>query len=625
MYYTYLNIKYPFLRACKNRNKNRTIKPSLINFAYTFNNLHFRYEKPVWNVSFTDEISAHLRQIFCIFLHLNIYTCFFSETKAQVLHLTIEAEQTISEQTKDSLQLIQKNFKDYASLKKETDNIPVRLQQLGFIDCTLESLEKSNDSTYVASYFFGKRHRSIKIYYSEEDFTERELSTISSTVTDNYFILPFETAEMSLQKLNNLKTVNGNAFAKLNLTNIAKEKDQSLKALLILDKGQKRTVDSITLRGYEKFPISYLKYFAGVKQGKPFNQEKLVAQNGIVNNLPFVKTLKAPEALFRKDSTIVYFYLEKKNANLFDGVLGFATSEETNKLELNGYLNLELNNNLNFGEQLLINYKADGDEQRNFRIKAKLPYLLKSPFGLEMELKIFKRDSTFITTDQQARITYQINPASGSYLGYKGYESNNLLAEAIVGSPIEDFKSQFLLVGVGYTKLQSNILFPFKSNIALNTEIGSRDLKDSKDNQVKLLTTVNHIFNLNLKNSIFIQNDTRLLISDNYLANELFRFGGITSIRGFDENSIDASLLTVFNTEYRYQFNEGLYLHSIIDIGYFENETISLKEKLYSYGIGIGLQTKAGLLKLNIANGNSENQSFNFSNTKIHLVLSSRF
>jgi len=41
--------------------------------------------------------------------------------------------------------------------------------------------------------------------------------------------------------------------------------------------------------------------------------------------------------------------------------------------------------------------------------------------------------------------------------------------------------------------------------------------------------------------------------------------------------------------------------------------------------LGIGLQTKAGIARLNIANGNIENQDFNFSNTKIHLSLSSRF
>ena len=71
-----------------------------------------------------------------------------------------------------------------------------------------------------------------------------------------------------------------------------------------------------------------------------------------------------------------------------------------------------------------------------------------------------------------------------------------------------------------------------------------------------------------------------------YLTNELFRFGGINSMRGFAENSIDASLLSVFNTEYRYLLNQQTYLHSIIDVGYFENEILRQKEKLYSFGLG---------------------------------------
>ena len=136
---------------------------------------------------------------------------------------------------------------------------------------------------------------------------------------------------------------------------------------------------------------------------------------------------------------------------------------------------------------------------------------------------------------------------------------------------------------------------------------------------------LNFFLSFFFKNSIFVQNLTSVLFSDSYLVNELFRFGGINSMRGFNENSIDASLFSVINTEYRYQFNDGVYLHSIIDLAYFENETLSLKQNLYSFGIGLGLSTKAGLFKFNVANGIAENQDFNFSNTKIHISVSSRF
>ncbi len=134
-----------------------------------------------------------------------------------------------------------------------------------------------------------------------------------------------------------------------------------------------------------------------------------------------------------------------------------------------------------------------------------------------------------------------------------------------------------------------------------------------------------YIFNLNYKNSIYLKNNTKAVNSDSYLINELFRFGGINSIRGFNENSIDASFYSILNSEYRYQFNQDIYIHSIIDFAYFENQIIALKQKLYSFGIGIGLQTSAGIIKFSIANGNAENQDFNFSNTKIHISISSKF
>ncbi len=544
--------------------------------------------------------------------------------EAQNLHLSIEAEKPISGGLLDSLNT-QFGFKDYLSLKREVDTFHFKLEQIGYIENELQSLQKKNDSSYVAIFFFGKKYNSIKVFYSKKDFDKKELLQITSEITDDYFILPFEEIESSLQKLNTLKTDKGNVFAKLRLEKIKKENNTSLSAHLILEGGPKRTIDGIVIKGYEKFPKSFLKYYAGIKTGIIFNQKKIVTKSELLNTLGFVSNIKPPEALFKKDSTTVYFYLKKQNNNLFDGILGFATDEETQKLKFNGYLNLELNNNLNFGEQFILNYKADGNDQQNFRVKANLPFLFRTPFGLGLELKIFKRDSTFVTTEQQVRITYQINTSSNSYIGYKSYDSSNLQDEIFAGPPIEDFNSKFLTLGISYSKKQNNTLFPIKSHIALDSEIGARELKNSRESQFRVSSIFSYIFNLNFKNSIYLQNTSSVLSSDTYLTNELFRFGGINSIRGFNENSIDASLYTVLNTEYRYQFNEGMYLHSIIDFAYFENQTLLLKQKLYSFGFGMGLNTKAGIFKFNIANGNSDDQDFSFSNTKIHLSLSSRF
>ena len=565
-----------------------------------------------------------MKSLFYILIYLNIYTAFFFNINAQNLYLNFKAQDSISQSTIDSLDLNAK-FINYLNLKKRADALHYSLETIGFIENELRSLQKKNDSTYIALYHLGPKYKSIQLFYSKKDFSKKELLQVSKKITDSYFTLPFNTIESSITKLNSLKTENGNAFARIKLENITKQKKGSLSANIVVVNGDARTIDSIIVKGYEKISKSHIKYYAGIKKGKKFNKSKLIEKSNILNSLGFVSVTKPPEILFKKDSTIVYLYLKKEKNNLFDGILGFANDEDSQKLIFNGYLNLELNNNLNFGEQFLLNYKADGKDQQNFRARLTLPYLFNTPFGLITELKIFKRDSTFSTSDQLIKVRYQINPTSKTYLGYKAYESSNLRKDNSINIDVEDYTSKFLLAGLSYTKTQNNILFPIKSKFHLDTEIGSKETKITTESQLRASLLFYYIFNLNYKNSIYLKNNTKAVNSDSYLINELFRFGGINSIRGFNENSIDASFYSILNSEYRYQFNQDIYIHSIIDFAYFENQIIALKQKLYSFGIGIGLQTSAGIIKFSIANGNAENQDFNFSNTKIHISISSKF
>jgi hypothetical protein len=62
-----------------------------------------------------------------------------------------------------------------------------------------------------------------------------------------------------------------------------------------------------------------------------------------------------------------------------------------------------------------------------------------------------------------------------------------------------------------------------------------------------------------------------------------------------------------------------------VDFAYAENAQLNDAQRLFSFGFGFGLKTKAGLLRVNIANGKSEGQKLEFNNTKVHLSLTSIF
>ena len=138
-----------------------------------------------------------------------------------------------------------------------------------------------------------------------------------------------------------------------------------------------------------------------------------------------------------------------------------------------------------------------------------------------------------------------------------------------------------------------------------------------------------HNFYLNKKNSINVKSQNYFLQSNNYIINELFRFGGINSIRGFEENSLQANFLTSILTEYRYTLSPSLYIHSIIDYGSYKDQTATEENKqktnLIALGLGLGLQTKNGLLKLVFANGKNNNNNLTFSNTIFTFVIMLNF
>ncbi|PKH67598.1 hypothetical protein CXF59_06725 [Flavobacterium sp. ALD4] len=138
-----------------------------------------------------------------------------------------------------------------------------------------------------------------------------------------------------------------------------------------------------------------------------------------------------------------------------------------------------------------------------------------------------------------------------------------------------------------------------------------------------------HTFYLNGKNSINIRSQNHYLKSTNYITNELLRFGGINSIRGFTENSLQANFMTTILTEYRYTASPTLYFHTIIDYSRFNDpakpETIKTTDNLFSVGFGLGLQTKNGLLKLAFANGLNNTDTLTLSNTIIHISYNVKF
>lgn len=518
----------------------------------------------------------------------------------------------------------QKEHPNFKSLIQELDSVIHLSQKKGYIDARKVKVKKEeNTPIYIGVLKLGKFYPTTTIYINNADSLNHTFNLKEIKLKDSISI-PTQEIEIFLSALNEEISNNGRPFAYINLSDIRKKKDKLI-ANLEISPSKRRTLDKITIKGYEKFPRSFLKNYLRLKTGKEFNKANINKKTKNLENLNFANQIRKPEVLFTSDSTTVFLYLEKQNSNSFDGFLGFSNSEDENNLQLNGHINLQLINNLNYGEELHIEYKNNGEEYSYFNAEVILPYLFNTPISIEASLNLSKQDSTFSNNTQEIQATYSLSPQIKISTGYKAEESNYLLEEnqTSLGN-YEDYNSNYFTAGITYKKTQNKTLIGNLSYIFLKTEIGKRETSITT-NQQKYLFSGYHNFTLNRRNYIYIANNTGLLNSDNYLNNELFRTGGVNSIRGFQENSLIGNFYSFFNTEYRYILDQNLYAHSIIDFGKLENQNLNQTNDLISFGFGLGLSTKSGLFKLIFANGKTDSQNFEFRNTNVHLKLSTEF
>ena len=558
---------------------------------------------------------------FRIYLTL-IFFLFFVQINSQNLELKIIGSDEIETKVIDSLGY--KNyFKDYTSLNREIDSISKQFLTIGYINSKLLEIIKQNDSLFQAQFSLKTRFKSITINHN--GLIDEEILKLADLKPEGTsFTLPISKLEQTLEFINAEIANQGKPFSTLQLKEIKQENETSLSASLELTQPIERSIDKIIIKGYEKFPKTYIKHYMKIKIGQRFNLARIKEKTSELNDLRFANQIKDPEVLFTKDSTILYMYIEKTKSNAFDGFLGFGTNEETNKIEFDGYLNLRLTNNLNYGETLNLLYKSDENDQQTFDGNVKMPYMFGSPLGVEVNLNIFKKDSTFVTARQSAKLNYQVNSNHIVGIGISGVNSSDLLDTEV--SSINDFSSSYYFTNYVYTKRQNyDFLFPVNFLFDITGGFGKREFDDVNEDQTRFELNTFKIFNLNDRNSFYLRGSGQIIDSDTYLENELPRFGGINSIRGFEENSLIANLFGVINTEYRYRLNRDIYVHSVIDAAYFENNISDQKGKLFGFGFGFGLLSKAGLFRFNYTSGKSENQRFKLSDSKIHLSLTASF
>jgi outer membrane protein assembly factor BamA len=569
-----------------------------------------------------------------------VFTFFLFRLNAQTVFLKVV---TAKEKSVAAKLNYQKKFTTKAEALKELSNIILTLQNKGYLLAAVDSLHKDTSSVTA----FISENQIYKFAYLKLGNLNPSLASKLGVSEKLYFNKPFKYKEVArtFEKIISYYENNGYPFVAVKLDSIVTEEDK-LSAVLNVEKNKLFKIDSITIMGTVKVNKSFLNRYLGVKENMPYNEDLLKGISQKIKQLPFVFEKQTQLVRLTNKTNKLILFLDKKNASQFDGIIGLLPDANTKKTVITGDIKLKVVNGIfKNGETFDMEWRRLQSQTQDFKGRIIYPYLFGTPVGTDYSLKIYRRDTSFIDINNNLGLQYYFKGLNNIKVFYKQRNTNLISTSAlkyVTALPdYADISTQSYGLALTYEKLDYR--FNPHKGLAINLQgqTGNRNIKkNAKVNEVAyqnlLLRSTQYQFEGDM--NFFIQlkknnvlklgvQGASILGNSTIFKNELFRIGGLRTLRGFDEESIFASTYVIPTVEYRFLFAQNSNLLLFAEGAWYENNSnaVYFKDMPMSVGAGINFETKAGILTLNYALGNQFNNGFDLRNGKIHFGLTALF
>ncbi len=434
----------------------------------------------------------------------------------------------------------------------------------------------------------------------------------------------------------------GYPFAAVKLDSILLGPDQTISAKLVLEPGPLVTFDSVQIIGNTKTKTKFLARHLQITSGQVYSQQRVRASDRLVRQLPYITSTRAPEVRFAGHKARVYYFLDDKKANQLDGILGFLPNPITNKLMLTGELNGVLRNITGTGKQISLQWRKTGVESQLLDVGYVHPNLFGSPIEFDFNFNLFKQDTTFLNLEPKFQFSYYTTRFGKVGFFFQLRSSRLLYTPDTTRSALPDFASSNLQsYGVSHTWNNLNDVFFPKSGWRTNVvaAIGTKRIRSltteqareipASSAQIRLQAQAERYTRITRASTLLTNVRWSGMFNDHLFLTDMFRVGGLTTLRGFNELEFYASNFAIATAEYRFFTGQDSYLLAFFDQGYVENSLQERQIKDYPYGFGAGLSfsTGAGIFSFIYSVGKSEalGQTINFSQARIHFGITNRF
>jgi outer membrane protein assembly factor BamA len=560
-------------------------------------------------------------------------------------------------QSTASGQLLQKNIQnqsfhqDTLGLYKELSSLLLRCNELSFLNATVDTMLYQNDTVTV----FVNAGNSYKWVSLRKGNVSADILSSAGFRLEQISGKQINPIQFSsrVERLLFFLENNGYPFASVKLDSMEAD-SEGLSAVLNLQMHEQITFDTMDIMGDARIQKVYLYRYLGLHPDAPYSEELIRLAGSRMSQLPFLKVNCAPAVYFYKNKAMPLLNIDNRKASSVDGVVGFAPSSQSasssDRLLITGEANLKLQNLFESGKSFDLNYRSFLGNSQDLKIKFVYPYIFNSNIALDYELSLLKQDTTFLDVRNEFGFQYRFIGTDYVKVFYNIQTTSiitvdtNVIKKTRSLPQASDITNNSYGIGGKITRLDY-YLNPRKGfaaeitggvgvkKIIRNPTIDAVKFQDINGRQYSVydslkLNYVQYRFQGNMevfvpimsKATIRFQANGGHIVAQNLFVNELFRIGGIRTLKGFDEQAIFASTYIIGNIEWRYLLQQNSNVLLFWNGAYYRNEVRKpiLTDKPYGFGAGFNFESAAGIFSIYYAIGKEFNNPIDFNKAKVH-------
>lgn len=556
-------------------------------------------------------------------------------------------------------ELIKINNRDTFLLYAPVERFIDTLHTLGYYTAALDSMVY--DSTFTSLYFYqGEKYVIDRILVEAyKDMIKADTIDLTNKDSLDPQLVMSRTRKVMLGEA----LLKGYPFALVRL-NPHLNDNGHLILVMSLDPGKRYPIGGLHVVGDLKIAPYYMERMIDLQKGSPYSPVIIDDASKKIRELTFAEQYKTPVVVFAEDKAYLALFLNRKNVNRFDLLIGVQPNTSnipgvSNRLLLTGNATIELINQFGQGEKILGEYFQPSAMNQQLRLEGEYPFILNTPIGVKSSFRLYRADSAFLEKIFEVGAQYYFNYDSKLEAFWNRNQSDigTVDTQTIILTkklPTNlDYKTDYFGLDYNIQKLDFRLnprrgfsisvkMGVGKRNIIKNDKILSiRSSNPEEFNYASLYDTVSLTTTLlkpQLDAKLFIPIFKRLAIMvrtngglisgpERIYNNEKFRIGGNKTFRGWNEQSIYSAGYLIATTELKMVLDELGSLFLFADNGFINNSDTKLNNFRWNLGVGAGINfgTKVGVFGLSVAVGKNKEVPFDFQAAKIHFGYQSMF